>query len=276
MLKFSLIYFISFLLSTFFYDIIPLVIKNLVVCGGRFSRYFCLRKKRVKTFKMPSGYFKKFKDRQLMGRLKKRDQEAFILAYDANVKEINRFIYFKVGNREEADDLTSLIFLKAWNYVQSKNLLEAKTLRALLYKIARNAIIDHYREQGARLELSFGANLNDDNELKEGMEFIKDEKSDVKALENRIDNDAELALIQKNLPLLKEEYRELIIMRFINDLSLEEIADINQKSRGSIRVSLHRALKALRELIEEEQAGLIKEDKKENKKEDKADAVTKS
>ena len=42
-------------------------------------------------------------------------------------------------------------------------------------------------------------------------------------------------------------------MRFINDLSLEEIADINQKSKGSIRVGLHRALKALRELIEEEQ-----------------------
>ena len=202
---------------------------------------------------MPSGYFKKFKDRQLMGRLKKRDQEAFILAYDENVKEINRFIYFKVGSREEADDLTSLIFLKAWNYVQSKNLLEAKTLRALLYKIARNAIIDHYREQRTRSELSFEANLNEDGELKDGAEFIKDEKSDVKALETKIDNDAELALIEKNLPLLKEEYRELIIMRFINDLSLEEIADINQKSKGSIRVGLHRALKALRELIEEEQ-----------------------
>jgi len=206
---------------------------------------------------MPSGYFKKFKDRQLMGRLKKRDQESFILAYDANVKEINRFVYFKVGSRDEADDLTSLIFLKAWNYVQSKNLLEAKTLRALLYKIARNAIIDHYREQKAHLELSlsFEANLNEDGELKDGMESIKDEKSDVKTLETKIDNDAELALIEKNLPLLKEEYRELIIMRFINDLSLEEIADINQKSRGSIRVSLHRALKALRELIEEKQKG---------------------
>ena len=204
---------------------------------------------------MPSGYFKKFKDRQLMGRLKRRDQEAFVLAYDENVKEINRFIYFKVGNREEADDLTSLIFLKAWNYVQSKNLLEAKTLRALLYKIARNAIIDHYREQGARPELSFEANLDEEGELKDGVEFIKDEKSDARTLEEKIDKDSELALIKKNLPLLKEEYRELIIMRFINDLSLEEIAEINQKSRGSIRVSLHRALKALKELIEEERAG---------------------
>ena len=50
-----------------------------------------------------------------MSRLKKKDREAFIKAYDENVAEINRFIYFKVGSKEEADDLTSSVFLKAWN-----------------------------------------------------------------------------------------------------------------------------------------------------------------
>lgn len=201
---------------------------------------------------MPSGYIKKFKDRQLLSRLKRRDKEAFIQAYDENVKELNRFIYFKVGNRDEADDLTSLIFLKAWNYIQTKNLLEAKTLRALLYKIARNAIIDYYREKSARPELSFESNLNEDGELRDSEEFISDDKNNKEELERTIDAKKELALVEKCLPLIKEEYRELIIMRFINDLSLEEIADINQKSRGSIRVSLHRALKALKELVEEE------------------------
>jgi RNA polymerase sigma-70 factor (ECF subfamily) len=73
--------------------------------------------------------------------------------------------------------------------------------------------------------------------------------------ESRLDDAQDLKLIRLKLPLLKEEYREIIIMRFINDLTLEEIADITKKSRGNIRVIIHRALTALRELIEEEKGG---------------------
>lgn len=204
---------------------------------------------------MSQSYIKKFKDRQIMSRLKRKDREAFIAAYDENVSEINRFVYFKVGNREEANDLTSSIFLKAWNHVQNKNFLEAKTLRALLYRIARNTIIDHYREQGGHQDIPFEANLNEDAEVR-GMEnLLVDENSSQEGLEKKIDDKADILLIQKNLPLIKEEYREIIVMRFINDLSLEEIADINQKTKGNIRVTLHRALNALRELIEEERKG---------------------
>lgn len=188
-----------------------------------------------------------------MSRLKRRNRQAFIEAYDENIEEINRFVYFKVGNREEANDLTSLIFLKAWNHVQNKNLLEAKTLRALLYKIARNAIIDHYREQANRQHLSVDTMIDKELELKDPQEFlIPDDKNKPEDLEARIDKQAELLMIKEKLLYLKEEYREIIIMRFINDLSMEEIADITKKSKGSIRVSLHRALKALRELVEEE------------------------
>ena len=202
---------------------------------------------------MSKGYIKKFKEKQILSRLKRKDREAFVIAYDENVGEINRFVYFKVGNREEANDLTSSIFLKAWNHVQNKNLLEAKTLKALLYKIARTTIIDHYREKGSHQEISFEGNTNDDGELLGGEEFIVDETSDSQALEQRIDDQAQMKLVNAKLPLLKEEYRELIIMRFINDLSLNEIADITQKGKGNIRVTLHRALKALKELIEEEE-----------------------
>lgn len=202
---------------------------------------------------MSQSYIKKFKDKQIMSRLKRRDREAFISAYDENVAEINRFVYFKVGNKEEANDLTSAIFLKAWNHVQNKNFLEAKTLRALLYKIARTTIIDHYREQGNKQNISFEASLGEDGEHREGLEkFLIDEENSQENLEKKIDTASDILMIKKNLALIKEEYRELIVMRFINDLSLEEIADINQKTKGNIRVTLHRALNALRELIEEE------------------------
>lgn len=185
---------------------------------------------------------KKFKDKQILGRLKNRDKEAFIKVYDENVSEINRFVYFKVGKREEADDLTSIIFLKAWSHIQNKTLEDAKTLRALLYKIARNCIIDYYRETGNKIT----ASLDDEEHRIE----VVDEKANP---DERLDQEANLELIKKQLPLLKDEYREVIIMRFINDLSLEEIADISGKSKGNVRVLVHRALNALRELVEKEE-----------------------
>lgn len=182
----------------------------------------------------------KFKNKQVISRLKSRDKEAFIQVYDENVKDIHRFVYFKVGNKEEANDLTSMTFLKAWNHIQNNSLEDGKTLRALLYKIARNAIIDYYRESGNKLAVS----LDDEENPIE----IADEQEDT---QGKLDREADLELIRKKLPLLKEEYREVVIMRFINDLTLEEIADISGKTKGNIRVILHRALKALRELVEE-------------------------
>ena len=74
-----------------------------------------------------------------------------------------------------------------------------------------------------------------------------DEKIDP---QTRIDQEADLERIKSKLPLLKEEYREVIIMRFINDLTLEEIADISGKKIGNIRVLIHRALSALKTLVE--------------------------
>lgn len=186
-------------------------------------------------------FVKQFKDQQSLKRLKQRDREAFIKAYDENVQEIHRFVYFKVGSQEEANDLTSVIFLKAWHHIQNKTLEDAKTLRALLYKIARTSIIDYYRESGRK-----------------ATDSLDDEKSRIDVIDesidpqSRLDSANNLAIIMKQLPRLKEEYRDVIIMRFINDLSLEEICDITGKTKGNVRVLLHRALNALRELIEEE------------------------
>lgn len=193
---------------------------------------------------MSINLVKKFKDKQALSKLKSRDKEAFIRVYDANVRDIHRFIYFKVGNKEEANDLTSIVFLKAWNHIQNNSLENVKTLRALLYRIARNAIVDYYRETGNKAVDS----LDDENnhiEIVDGAEDPQD----------KLDREADLELIKAKLPLLKDEYREIIILRFINDLSLEEIAEIREKTKGNVRVILHRALNALRELVEEDNLG---------------------
>ncbi len=185
---------------------------------------------------------KKFKNKQILSRLKNKDRQAFIKVYDENVEEIHRFVYFKISNHEEANDLTSMIFLKTWHYIQNKSLIEAKTLRALLYKIARTSIVDYYRETGSKLTLSID---DEDNPI----EIVNDKED----LDEKVDKKNDLALIKRLLPRLKEEYREVLVMRFINDLSISEIADISGKTKGGVRVSIHRALNTLRDLVKQEE-----------------------
>lgn len=187
---------------------------------------------------MGNNLIKKFQEKRSLYRLKSQDRETFIKVYDDHSAELYRFIYFKVGNREEARDLASMVFLKAWNHVQAKNLVEAKTLRALLYKIARNAIIDYYRQRAARPAVSL------DDPESGALAIAADLDLDADA-----DKQADIRLLSEKLPRLKDEYREALILRFINELSLEEVADIMGKSRGNVRVIIHRAVSALRELM---------------------------
>lgn len=168
-------------------------------------------------------------------RSKDKEKEIFIKAYDKHMDQIYRFVYFKVGNQEDAQDLTSAIFLKTWDYIQ-KNKIKTKTLRALIYKIARNTIIDFYRVKSAK-----GIDSNLENALN-----ISDEKQNIqKSMELKFD----LVIVEKKLMELKDEYREVIILRFTEGFSISEIANVLEKTKGNTRVLIYRALKALREII---------------------------
>lgn len=191
---------------------------------------------------MPQSLAQKFKDKKIISRLKSKDKEVFIKVYDDFAGDIYRFVYFKIGHVEEAKDLTSMIFLKTWNHIQNNSLTSASTLRALLYKIARTSIVDHYRETGNKLEVS----LDDEDHPID----IADDKTD---LEGDIDRANDLAQIKSKLPLLKEEYREIIVLKFVNDLDIDEISEVTGKTKGNVRVLLHRSLSALKDLLGEEQ-----------------------
>lgn len=211
---------------------------------------------------MSANIVKKFKNKQALDRLKKRDREAFTKAYDENVSDIYRFVYYKVGSDEEAKDITSTVFLKTWNHIQNKTLEDAKTLRALFYKVARSTIIDYYRSSASTKPVSL-----DSEDLNIDIPVEVDE-------EGRLDIKSDIELIHTKLALLKAEYKEIIVMRFINELEIDEIADITGKSKGNIRVLSHRALGALKTLLDEGELSANKSDvtsssKKENKKRDK-------
>jgi len=182
---------------------------------------------------------KKNSEKGLFAKIKKRDKEAFIRAYDLYIDQIYRFVYFKIGNQEEAQDLTSAIFLKTWNYIQNNSLEDFKTLKALIYKIARTSIIDHYRKNRSIATID-----NEENKID-----ISDERQDIA---RQMEISFEFRIIENKLKELKDEYREIIVLRFIDEMSIKEIADIIDKPRSSVRVLIHRALKILRKLMEED------------------------
>lgn len=182
------------------------------------------------------------KEKFLLYRIRaKKDPEAFAEVYDSFVKPIYRFIYFKVANAEQAEDLTSETFLKAWQYLKEKR--EVPHLQALLYSIARSVVIDFYRATACeRGDVSI-----DDERLNEAA-VIAGEK-----LLKEVDAKVDLTRVIERLRGLKDEYREVVVLRYMDDLSIKEIAAALGKTPTNVRVLLHRATKALAEAVNQNQ-----------------------
>jgi len=168
-------------------------------------------------------------------RVQNKDHEAFGQFYDLYVDKIYRFIFFKVNSAEDAKDLTSEVFLKTWQYI--KNDKAIKNLNAFIYMVARNCVIDLYRQRARK----------GDNE-----EFIGEANLALPGGDNQLlkhIRQAELAEALKALSVLKDEYREVIVLHYLNELSAREISQILDKSPGAVRVLLYRALNALKSTI---------------------------
>jgi len=176
----------------------------------------------------------KISEKLLLFRLHtKQDPEAFTELYDLYVKRIYRFVFFKVSGHEEAEDLTSEVFLRVWNHIAEGK--EISSFSGLLYRTARNCIIDLYRSK------SYQANPLLLSELPEGIE-PSDKANGVEKF--AISSEAEE--IVKSLKKLKQEYQEIVTLRYVDELNIEEIAEITGKGKIAVRVTLHRALKRLK------------------------------
>lgn len=164
------------------------------------------------------------------------NKEAFSLLYDHYLPPIYRFIFLKVSNRAEAEDLTHEVFLSAWQNLKRYK-YEGFPFSSWLYQIAKNATIDFYRTNKKNLPLE---NLQEDAIQ---LAAIAPEKLNL---------DLELEKVKKCLQLLKPDQQDVLIMRFIEELSHEEISRALQKSQGAIRLIQHRGLKELKSLYEQE------------------------
>ncbi|MFH1029721.1 MAG: RNA polymerase sigma factor [bacterium] len=178
-----------------------------------------------------------FKEKILLVKINSKDEKAFAEVYDLYMERIYRFIFFKVSNIEDAEDIASEVFFKAWQYIRDGK--EVNSINGFLYSIARNKVIDYYRKNSKVKQISLDHS---------DAEKIKDDKGE--DVEKKIDTEIGFEKLNGFLEKLKAEYREALLLRYVDDLSIPEIAEILGKSNGNIRVLIHRALEALREMME--------------------------
>ncbi len=161
----------------------------------------------------------------------KRDAESYGLLYDRYVEKIYRFVYFKVQSREDAEDVTSDVFLKAWQYIVQKTPSEIDSVSGLFFSIARNCIIDLYREKAKKPAISI-----------ELISEIAEEEKTFSQLEQKQNVAQMVELIKK----LKQDYQEVLLLKYVEGLKIAEIAKFLGKSNVNVRVLLHRAVKKLK------------------------------
>lgn len=159
-------------------------------------------------------------------------ERSFLQAYDEYAEKILRHIYFRVSSMPLAEDLMSETFLRAWQYARQGG--EVRSFKSFLYRIANNLVVDHYRRKG-----------REPAPLEEAPEDAEAEKI-LPRLEAELDRAFDRAAIAGYFSILPVEYRELLIYRYIDDLSIREIHALTGKSFAAIYTGIHRALKKLR------------------------------
>src|SRR3989344_8402608 len=155
---------------------------------------------------------------------------AFGSLYGHYQPQIYRFVFLKVGRREEAEDITHQVFLSAWTSIASYE-ERGYPFSSWLYQIGRNKVIDHYRAQRTDLP------LQDAEET-----LVSDEDSPLEDFETK----ATMEEVHLAIMKLKPEYQEVIILRFVEDLPLKDVALTLGKSEGAIKLLQHRAIKNLK------------------------------
>lgn len=175
-----------------------------------------------------------------------QDPKAFAQLYDRYVVAIYRFVLLKVPSKEDAEDISSDVFLKLWNYLQEHH--DVRHVRALLYQIARHAIADWYRSTSSRRDRSLGVTLSSQDTSSE----LETDLSDGGRASEVIKARAELSIVMGRLERLKDDYRDILMFRLVDNLPFQLIAKIMEKTPGAVRVLYHRAKKALDALNEAE------------------------
>lgn len=163
--------------------------------------------------------------------MKQNLEQEFLSVYEKEADAIYRYCYFRLYDKEKGSDFMQEAFTKAWQYVADGN--EVKNIRALVYKIANNLIIDYVRK---KKEASLEAMEEDGFAPGIRMREMSDNYLDAKAA------------VEK-LQMIESEYREVVYMRYVENLTPREIAEILNEKVNLISVRIHRGIKKLKEIL---------------------------
>jgi RNA polymerase sigma-70 factor (ECF subfamily) len=168
-------------------------------------------------------------DAELIARAKAGDVEAFGELYEKYVVLIYRYVLARVNSENDAEDLTEIVFLRAFESLERYK-ERGRRFSAFLYQVARNALVDHYRQQRR-------------TETIEAVERLpsKDPTPDELLLAEE-----SATVLKKALAELPADYQEVIRLRVILSMPTAVVGEWLDRSEGAVRVLLHRALKALR------------------------------
>jgi len=173
----------------------------------------------------------------LIQRAIQHDDSAFVCLYDLHVDKVYRHVYYRVRDRDDAEDITQEVFVRAWKAIGRYKATGAPFL-SWLTTIAHNLVIDHYKHLAKHKTTAF-------DESKEGMSHqIIDKDSQID-----FDGDIDRDLLEKAISKLKGDKQKVVLMHFIDGLSYTEIARALKKREGAIRVIQYRALKELRDIL---------------------------
>lgn len=171
---------------------------------------------------------------ELVQKSQKGDADAFGQIYDTFITPIYRYVYYKVKN-EDVEDIVETLFLKAWENINKYTKRKNTTFRSWIFRIAHNLVVDHYRL--TREHASLDPRLSD----------TKRESNPITVTTQSLNNQH----LKKALSKIKKNYQQIILLKYINELSNEEISKILKKSEGSVRILQFRALKSLKQILTE-------------------------
>lgn len=174
-------------------------------------------------------------EEKLIRGAKQGKTECFEKLYDYYLPPIYRFIYMKVSHREETEDLAHEVFLNAWQNIHGYT-SRGFPFGSWLYQIARNKVIDYYRLKKTSLPLDAVDTEVDVSKLQQ-------------TLDAELDQELNLERVRLAIQELHGDQQDVILMRFMEDLSHDEIAQVMQKSTGAVRIIQHRALNTLKKRI---------------------------
>jgi len=161
------------------------------------------------------------------------DEQAFADLYDTYLDNIYRFVYLRVEDQQTAEDITSNVFLRAWEKLGDYQ-FRGVPFRAWLFRIARNAVIDHYRTRKETAPLEVVINTRDEQHL---------------PVSQQVGLRIEAEGVMQSMQQLTEDQRNVLTLKLVHGLNTEEVAKTLGKRQGAVRALQMRGLQALAKII---------------------------